>query len=249
MARYFQVQKDTSLPRAFRAVRDNSGTVYDYETEGVAYDAGSYVSEDNIDPRVVERLDNGDEHLNSLLKEVDQSEADEASRSSAPDRVPEHTVEAYVLASDPEEPYDVKGVGSVEDELQEADKAAAEAQAAAKEAAGDDVKGASENFPSAIDFAIAQGEAQKETGKGGHVVEENVTVDESGEVSVETPDEPATPEPTPEPAPEPTPPEPAPEPTPEPEPEPAPDAPAEDDQQPASAGRKRSGRRSAKEDS
>src|SRR6185436_6801696 len=128
MARYFQVQKDTSLPRAFRAVRDNSGTVYDYETEGVAYDAGSYVSEDNIDPRVVERLDNGDEHLNSLLKEVDESEAVEAARTSAPDRVPEHTVEAYVLASDPEEPYDVKGVGSVEEALQEADKAAAEAQ-------------------------------------------------------------------------------------------------------------------------
>lgn len=229
MARYFQVQKDTSLPRAFRAVRDNSGTVYDYETEGVAYDAGSYVSEDNIDPRVVERLDNGDEHLNSLLKEVDESEAVEAARTSAPDRVPEHTVEAYVLASDPEEPYDVKGVGSVEDALQEADKAAADAQAAAKEAAGDEVQGASENFPSAIDFAIAQGEAQKETGKGGHVTEDNVTVDDSGEVSVDVE-------------------APAPEPAPEPTPEPAPEAPAEDDQQPASAGRKRKSQ-AAKEDS
>jgi len=75
--RYFEVQSDTSIPRAFRAVRDNSGTVYDYETEGVAYNAGQVVSSDNIDPRVLERLDDGDEHLNSLLKEVDASAADD----------------------------------------------------------------------------------------------------------------------------------------------------------------------------
>lgn len=189
--RYFRVEKDTSIPRAFRAVRDNSGTVYDYETEGVSYDAGSYVSSDNIDPRVLDRLDNGDEHLNSLLTEVDADEVgdyDEAVRAElALLRVPEHTVEAYALASDPEQPYTVLSTGDVEADLQAADEEAAEAQKNAKDEAGDEVAAvAEEDFPSAVDFAAAKGESDREAGKAQQP--SDVPVDELEEV-VEAKDE------------------------------------------------------------
>lgn len=169
--RYFRVTKDTSLPRAFRAVRDNSGTVYDYEVEGIAYNAGEPVSSDNIDPRVLERYDNGDEHLNSLLEEISADEVgdyeDQVRLENELVRTPEHSVEAYVLASDVEEPYlllteddavEVAGAGVEEtgekgrEQLEDAD--------AVVEPFGD------EDAPSAIDFAAAKGEADKKAGRG-----------------------------------------------------------------------------------
>lgn len=161
--RYFKVESDTSLPRAYRAVRDNSGTIYDYEVEGVAYDAGSYVASNHIDPRVLERLDDGDDHLNSLLTEVDESEVEEnaAEVKAAAQlvRFPEHTVEAHKLASDPDEPYTLlseeEGVELTSlrfDEMKEA-------QEAAKEENDDDLP--DEEF-NPIDFAVAKGEADKD---------------------------------------------------------------------------------------
>ncbi len=175
--RYFEVQKDTSLPRAFRAVRDNSGTVYDYETEGVAYSAGQVVSSDNIDPRVLERLDDGDDHLNSLLKEVDESAVDEYDAQVRAEnellRIPEHTVEAYVLASDPEEPFQLVNVDEIEEDLQAADEEAKEAQANAKEEAGDEVEPVDEEDAlDAIDFAVAKGTADKKAGKAKNVTQQ-----------------------------------------------------------------------------
>lgn len=168
--RYFEVQSDTSIPRAFRAVRDNSGTIYDYETEGVSYDAGQVVSSDNIDPRVLERYDDGDEHLNSLLKEVDASAADDYAAGVRADnellRVPEHSSEAYVLASDPGEPYTLlpesEGVVEVDEEVAEKSKA----QLEAAEAEVDPVE--EEDALSAIDVAALKGLADKEAGKGQH---------------------------------------------------------------------------------
>lgn len=169
--RYFRVEKDTALPRAFRAVRDNSGTTYDYETEGVAYDAGSYVSSNDIDPRVLERFDDGDEHLNSLLTEVGADEVGDYDDQVRVDnelvRTPEHSVEAYVLASDVEEPYlllsdddavELKNAG-VEETGEASRKQLEEAEAEV-----DSVE--EEDAPSAIDFAAAKGEADKAAGKG-----------------------------------------------------------------------------------
>lgn len=219
--RYFRVEQDTSLPRAFRAVRDNSGTVYDYETEGVAYDAGSYVSSDNIDPRVLERLDDGDEHLNSLLTEVDKSEVEESDQQARVDnelvRSPEHSSEAYVLASDPEQPYTLLPSSEAVVEVNEEQAEASKKQLEDADAVVDSVD--AEETPSAIDFAILKGDADKEAGKAQSVTDlaqEGVFAEE-----VSTPDEPSEPsEPTPEP-------EPAPEPTPEPEPAPEEPAPAQ----------------------
>jgi hypothetical protein len=167
--RYFRVEKDTSIPRAYRAVRDNSGTTYDYETEGIAYDAGSYVASTSIDPRVIERYDDGDEHLNSLLTEVDENEVEENAaevRAAAQlVRSPEHTVEAYVLGRDEDEPYELLS----EEETLELKSAGAdearEIQEATKEAAGDEVQGVDPDEGSAIDYATAKAEADKEAGK------------------------------------------------------------------------------------
>lgn len=172
--RYFRVEKDTALPRAFRAVRDNSGTTYDYEVEGIAYDAGSYVASTDIDPRVLERLDNGDEHLNSLLTEVDESEvqenAAEVAQAAQLVRLPEHSVEAYVLARDEDSTYallsseegiEVNNAGFDE---------AAEAQKEAYEVAELEVDPVDEeDAPTAIDFAAAKGEADKKAGKAKNV--------------------------------------------------------------------------------
>lgn len=221
--RYFRVEKDTALPRAFRAVRDNSGTTYDFETEGVAYSAGDYVSSDNIDPRVIERLDNGDEHLNSLLTEVDASEVEESAKQARVDnellRSPEHTVEAYVLASDPEEPYTVlpssEAVTEVDEEVAEKSRQQLEEADAVSDGFAEG------EAPSAIDFATLKGEADKEAGKGQSVTD--LAQDGVFTEDVAVPEEPSDPAPAPEPTPEPTP-EPAPEPTPE--PEPAPEEPA-----------------------
>jgi hypothetical protein len=163
--RYFKVEKDTSLPRAYRAVRDNSGTVYDYEVEGIAYSAGDYVPEENVDPRVVERFDDGDEHLNSLLSVATKEEAEEnaAALKAAGQlvRVPEHTVEAHKLASDPDEPYvllsEAEGIELQNERVEELK----EAQEKGKEESGDDLPDQEFN---AIDFSVAKGELDKDAG-------------------------------------------------------------------------------------
>ena len=231
--RYFRVEKDTALPRAFRAVRDNSGTTFDFETEGVAYSAGEYVSSDDIDPRVIERFDAGDEHLNSLLTEVDASEVDDYVKQVRVDnelvRVPEHTVEAYVLASDPQEPYTLLPSAEA---VTEVDEEKAEASRKQLEEAGAVVEPFAEGEgPSAIDFATLKGQADKEAGKGQSVTDlaQDGVFEEEVEAP-ETPDEPA-PEPTPEP-------EPAPEPTPEPEPAP---------EEPKAAAKKSAAKKSSKD--
>lgn len=182
--RYFRVEKDTALPRAFRAVRDNSGTTYDFETEGIAYDAGDYVSSDNIDPRVVARLDDGDDHLNSLLTEVDQKEVDEAVEDGRTLRLPEHSVEAYVLASDEGQSY---AVLSTEEGLELSNslfEAKAEEASVAREEAENQVDPVEEeDAPSAVDFAAAKGEADRKAGRAKNVTEQvaegNLEVGES----------------------------------------------------------------------
>jgi hypothetical protein len=200
--RYFQVQSDTSIPRAFRAVRDNSGTVYDYETEGVAYHAGQVVSSDNIDPRVLERYDDGDEHLNSLLKEVDSSAADEYTAQVRADnellRAPEHTVEAYVLASDPDEPYTLLSTKQAGEAAAEGlDEVAERSKQQLEEAGGVVEPVAPEDELSAIDFAAVKGDADKEAGKGQNVTD----LAQDGVFTDAEVDAPVEPEPAPEPEP------------------------------------------------
>ncbi len=263
MARYFRVEKDTSIPRAYRAVRDNSGTIYDYETEGIAYDAGTVVSDEYIDPRVVQRLDDGDAHLNSLLTEVDEAALDSfnsAVRAAGQTvRLPEHSVEAYVLASDVEDNYVLLNTEQGLELNASGSQEAQEAQDARKEEIGDTLTEADER--SAVDFAAAKGAADNEAGHNlspsefvadeqgvdAPVVPEEEVVntpslppgvnpEQPGNVDLPelNPEEPTPePTPTPDPTPEPTPePEPAPEPTPE--PEPAPEEP-----QPSGRGRKK----------
>jgi len=191
--RYFRVEKDTSLPRAYRAVRDNSGTVYDYETEGIAYDAGSYVASTDIDPRVLERFDDGDEHLNSLLSEVDEAEVNEnaaaVKEAAQLVRVPEHSVEAYVLASDVDEAYALLP----EDEaVVEVDEEVAEKSREQLEEA-DAVSDGVDEALSAIDFAAAKGEADKEAGKAQNVTEQaqDGVFEEGSDQAPSAPEEPA----------------------------------------------------------
>ena len=191
--RYFKVEKDTSIPRAYRAVRDNSGTVYDYETEGIAYDAGQVVAEADIDPRVVERFDDGDEHLNSLLSEVSAEEASQydadVKAANQNVRLPEHSVEAYVLASDVEENYALLSSQQGLDLASAGAEQAKDALAARKEEIGDTLTEADDR--SAIDFATAKGGADKEAG-------ENLQPAEvvAGEQGVDAPSVPEVVEPT-----------------------------------------------------
>lgn len=163
MARYFQVQKDTALPRAYRAVRDNSGTIYDYETEGIAYDAGEVVAEADIDPRVVERWADGDAHLNSLLVEVSEADAqkyaDDLKVAGQQLRLPEHSVEAYVLSSDVDENYVLLNTEQGE-ELQSAGAELAKEQLEARKEEINDLPGGADER-SAIDFATALGSASR----------------------------------------------------------------------------------------
>jgi hypothetical protein len=188
--RYFKVLKDTSIPRAFRAVRDNSGTTYDYETEGVAYSAGEVVSSNNIDPRVVERFDDGDEHLNSLLEEVDASALDDYQEQVRAEnellRSPEHSVEAYALASDPEEPYTLLPSSEAVIEVDEEEAEQAKKQLEEAEAEVDPVE--EEDALSAIDFAAVKGLADKEAGKSQPVTK--LAQDGTFESPPEVPEEP-----------------------------------------------------------
>lgn len=184
MARWFRTEKDTSLPRAFRAVRDNSGTVYDYETEGVPYDKGDYVNEADVDPRVVKRFDDGDEHLNSLLTEVDEQEVADAQVDSRLVRTPEHSVEAYVLSSDVEQPYKLLSEEEALEKNAEGAEDAAKAQAEAKKEANDKVS-AEADERSAIDAAAAKGEVDREAGR-------SLSVSETVEAEADSSDSPAT---------------------------------------------------------
>lgn len=166
--RYFQAKKDTSLPRAFRAVRDNSGTVYDYETEGVSYYATQVFSASQVDPRVVQRFDDGDDHLNSLLKEVSKSDFEDFNEEQRLAgqlvRAPEHSVEAYALARDEDQPYKLL---SEEEKLELLSAGAEEAKKAQEEAreANEDKVSSEADTREAIDFAADKGNLDREAEK------------------------------------------------------------------------------------
>ncbi len=99
----YKVEDDTTLPRVLASGQDADGNEY-VETESVVYRRGQVVYEDDLAPSVLDRLEEGDSHLDSLLTHVSESEAEEIrSASAAGVAVPEHEAEAEVLRQDGKE--------------------------------------------------------------------------------------------------------------------------------------------------
>jgi hypothetical protein len=97
----YVVLKDTSVPRVIASGTDAEGREY-VEEESATYGTGTVLGDEDVSPSVRERLDDGDEHLGSLLKHVSDSEAEKlrAEQAQSQPRIPEHEAEAEVLAQD-----------------------------------------------------------------------------------------------------------------------------------------------------
>lgn len=98
----YVIENDTTLPRVVASGTDSDGNEYS-ETERVSYSTGQVVYEDDIAPDFLERLESGDnEHLQSLVKHVSESEAQRllAEQGGSDVVAPEHEAEAEVLSQD-----------------------------------------------------------------------------------------------------------------------------------------------------
>jgi hypothetical protein len=162
--KYFKVEKDTALPRLVREVAVPGGLTRE-ETESVAYSAGDAVSSDSLHPNLLERLEDGDEHLNSLLSECSEEDWKKANEGEVVAYAPDHATDAHLLAQDgftvlsQEQVLEMKGLTT---------EAYAEAMEASLKAlehtehreGGEDI--------SPTDRAAAQGEVEWDEGKGVH---------------------------------------------------------------------------------
>jgi hypothetical protein len=98
----YVAEQDVTVPRVIASGQNADGSTF-YETDSVTYGEGAVVSDDQIAPDVLDRLESGDdEHLSSLLRHVSESEAKEirASQAEAQGIAPEHEAEAEVLRQD-----------------------------------------------------------------------------------------------------------------------------------------------------
>lgn len=94
----YKVLQDTTIPRALYLLGETADGTKQYETEGISYDAGSYVLEEDITPFIRDEIPNG--KYDHLLEEVDRDEALETLNAGAFSTfAPEHEVEHQALAT------------------------------------------------------------------------------------------------------------------------------------------------------
>ena len=102
MADAYKVKQDITIPRAVRPLEELPDGTVTYETEGRNYPEGSYVLASNISPPVLERVEGGE--LDDYLEEASGDEAEAAAALAERAEffstfIPEHEVEAYLMAS------------------------------------------------------------------------------------------------------------------------------------------------------
>lgn len=94
----YVAEADVTLPRTIAVGQAPDGSEYQ-ETESVTYGKGQVIDDDQVTSDVRRRVDDGDDHLSSLVRHVSDSEAkkirDEQAGRTA--RVPEHEAEAEVF--------------------------------------------------------------------------------------------------------------------------------------------------------
>lgn len=162
--KFFLVKKDTALPRLVREVPVPGGLMRQ-ETESVAYAAGDAVKGDQVHPDLLERLEDGDEHLNSLLEECSEDDYKAAHAADVVAYAPEHATAAHLQAQDGmtvlsnEQVLEMKGLttDAYAEAMEESLKALEHTE---HREGGEDV--------AATDRAAAQGEVEWNEGKGVH---------------------------------------------------------------------------------
>lgn len=99
----YEVIKDVSIPKSIGPLTDKNGDIVGYQKEGHNYKVGAVILEDDISPDVLERLNDGDDHLAKFLVPISDEEVDENAgtkeaiqrSTGTSDIVPEHEQEAF----------------------------------------------------------------------------------------------------------------------------------------------------------
>lgn len=160
--KFFKVEKDTALPRLVREVAVPGGLTRE-ETDAVAYSAGDAVKSSDLHPSMLERLEEGDEHLNSLLSECSEEDYNKAHAGEPVAYAPDHATDAHLLAQDgftvlsQEQVLEMKGLNTEQhaEMMEESLKALDHLK---NREGGEDI--------APTDRAAWQGEVENEVGKG-----------------------------------------------------------------------------------
>lgn len=92
----YQANRDATIPKVIGTTRNaENEKVAHYES--VTYPEGSVVFEQDIAPHVLRRLEDGDDHLSSLLRYIDEAEARQILGQQAQDAASEPVDEGEIL--------------------------------------------------------------------------------------------------------------------------------------------------------
>lgn len=92
----YQAERDATIPKVIGKTRNPDGErVAHYES--VTYSAGAIIFEEDIAPHVLRRLEEGDDHVSSLLRYVDEAEARKILREQAQEAASQPSGEREIL--------------------------------------------------------------------------------------------------------------------------------------------------------